>query len=183
MLQRISEQCVPHQNFLCLSQDHWSVNTLMGCLWVTWCRHTDLWGLAWSRGKTKDLKEQMVPSFQETFPGEGFWPWSFDCKWVSVATNERPAFCHSTLQDSQANPEVKEVLLMDTKDNVETLKNSSSPQSKISGARHGSTLPSIPELRRQRLVDPCEFEANLVYIMSSNTARAIERHCFKNLSI
>lgn len=86
---------LPHQNFLCCSQDHWSVNTLMGCFWVTRCRHTDLWGLTWSRGKNKDLKEQMVPSFQETFPGESFWPGIFDYKWVSVATNEKPALCHS----------------------------------------------------------------------------------------
>jgi hypothetical protein len=35
-------------------------------------------------------------------------------------------------------------------------------------------MPSIPELRRQREVGLCEFEASLVYIVSSRTARATE---------
>jgi hypothetical protein len=34
-------------------------------------------------------------------------------------------------------------------------------------------LPLIPELRRQRQVDLCEFKATLVYIGSSKIARAM----------
>jgi hypothetical protein len=36
--------------------------------------------------------------------------------------------------------------------------------------------PLIPALGRQRQVDLCEFEASLVYRMSSRTARAIQRN-------
>ena len=35
--------------------------------------------------------------------------------------------------------------------------------------------PFIPALRRQKQVDLCEFEASLVYIASSQTARATQR--------
>jgi hypothetical protein len=34
--------------------------------------------------------------------------------------------------------------------------------------------PLTPVLGRQRQVDLCEFEANLVYVVSSRTARAME---------
>jgi hypothetical protein len=34
-------------------------------------------------------------------------------------------------------------------------------------------VPLIPALKRQRVMDLCEFEASLGYIMSSRTARAM----------
>ena len=37
-------------------------------------------------------------------------------------------------------------------------------------------MPLIPAVRRQRQVDVCEFEASLVYRVSSRTARATERN-------
>ena len=37
-------------------------------------------------------------------------------------------------------------------------------------------MPLIPELRRQRQVDLSEFEASLVYIASSRTAKAAQRN-------
>jgi hypothetical protein len=37
-------------------------------------------------------------------------------------------------------------------------------------------VPLIPAVRRQRQVDVCEFEASLVYRVSSRTARATERN-------
>ena len=37
-------------------------------------------------------------------------------------------------------------------------------------------MPLIPALRRQRQADLCEFEASLVYIASSRTARATLKH-------
>ena len=43
-------------------------------------------------------------------------------------------------------------------------------------------MPLIPALRRQRQrqVDLCEFEASLVYRVSSRTgSKAIGKHCFK----
>ena len=36
-----------------------------------------------------------------------------------------------------------------------------------------SCTPLFPALGRQRQVDPCEFEANLVYKASSRTAKAV----------
>jgi hypothetical protein len=35
-------------------------------------------------------------------------------------------------------------------------------------------MPLIPAPRRQRQVDPCEFEASLVYRVSSRTATAVK---------
>jgi len=35
--------------------------------------------------------------------------------------------------------------------------------------------PLILDLRKQRQADPCEFEASLVYRVSSRTARALKR--------
>ena len=41
-------------------------------------------------------------------------------------------------------------------------------------------MPLIPEFRRQRQVDLCEFEASLVYKASSRTAKAVsEKPCLK----
>ena len=37
-------------------------------------------------------------------------------------------------------------------------------------------MPLIPALGRQRQVDLCEFEASLVYRVSSRTARATQRN-------
>jgi hypothetical protein len=37
-------------------------------------------------------------------------------------------------------------------------------------------VPLIPALRRQRQADLCEFEASLVYRVSSRTSRAIQRN-------
>jgi hypothetical protein len=36
-------------------------------------------------------------------------------------------------------------------------------------------IPVNPALERQRQVDLCEFKANLVYILSSRTARTMKR--------
>jgi hypothetical protein len=37
-------------------------------------------------------------------------------------------------------------------------------------------MPLIPALERQRLVGLCEFEASLVYTVSSRTVRTIQRN-------
>lgn len=37
-------------------------------------------------------------------------------------------------------------------------------------------MPLVPALRKQRQVDLCEFEASLVYKVSSRTAKATQRH-------
>ena len=42
-------------------------------------------------------------------------------------------------------------------------------------------MPLIPALRRQRQVDLCEFEASLVYRVSSRTARATQRNPVKKV--
>jgi len=43
-------------------------------------------------------------------------------------------------------------------------------------AGHWWYMTLIPALRRQRQVELCEFEASLVYRVSSRTARAAHRH-------
>jgi hypothetical protein len=43
-------------------------------------------------------------------------------------------------------------------------------------------VPLIPALGRQRRVDLCEFEASLVFIVSSRTAKAIQRETLSQKS-
>ena len=40
-------------------------------------------------------------------------------------------------------------------------------------------MPLTSALGRQRHEDLCEFEASLIYKVSSKTARATQRHCLK----
>jgi hypothetical protein len=47
---------------------------------------------------------------------------------------------------------------------------------KIVSAGWEGHMPLIPALRKQKKVDLCEFEASLVYIASSRTARAIQKN-------
>ena len=47
---------------------------------------------------------------------------------------------------------------------------------KMSLKKYLKCMPLIPVLRRQRQVDLCEFEANLVYSTSSMTVRATQRN-------
>jgi hypothetical protein len=44
-------------------------------------------------------------------------------------------------------------------------------------------MPLIPALGRQSQGDLCEFEAGLVYRVSSRTARDIEKPCLKKLNL
>jgi hypothetical protein len=44
-------------------------------------------------------------------------------------------------------------------------------------------MPSIPACRRQRQVDLCEFEASLLYRMSSRTAKGYTDPALKNKKI
>lgn len=37
-------------------------------------------------------------------------------------------------------------------------------------------MPLIPAARRQRQVNPCKFQISLVYVVSSRTARAVQRY-------
>ena len=48
-------------------------------------------------------------------------------------------------------------------------------QSRVTACRAWRHTPLIPALRRQRQANLCEFEASLVYKVSSRTARPIQR--------